>query len=787
MLVTFVVDTSASMAQKSACGMSLLDFAKSLVETMAKKLLARSLNRVNYMHFMLVTFSGVVVGMEHSTNRDLFYRELKYLEARDLSDVGGALSTAFDLINRERAKIFCDNYGLGRLPFNAHMSHVVLITDAGALTTLDGVQPDLVVPPTSLSALDLTRQPFRWDQRLFTFAVQLSAESLTSKAPAINPPFYSSLCEETGGTLHLFTNGRVTKPMLEKEVESIIARMKPGVLVKFACDGSDGETFAPTKNALTPSATLGRDYSWPIPEAFWVDRNTTSLGLRDAHPTLVYRRSVESPTDAATNQLVLDTLKFPTDSYLIESTLNPSPPRGARWLVYMANSKGDGRLGEPFGFLRTTAAATHLVLLPYNYPVLFSLLVDAARQHQPTTPANAWLFQAKTMSPSWKDAFSTYVLSCPSYYSLPLRKILKRYNLHELVPELPENGRCYQVTNHLTRMKDVAMVESSEKPSARPTSSSNHVSPHSTPSQSPFRTTKEVVTVQAPGLLTRTQLLQAHAAQRRTVAPSREVARATEWTGTLARLAPSASTLATSDHAKFSLTVEVMSDYIPTVLRNELLRNPFSDPEKDEHTVEGSKRRKLEFSLGSPYKKSATKKGDDLILQGEAADEAAALGSPSSSHSSRRQRSRQKYKKQWKTSGKSSPTHPSPTSPETALLSVPLSVTGEDAQKVMAATATRLGVTTNDDDDDEKLLSRRVYHIIIENSSVWKGVAVRIRSRSFQTKDTATVLKDLGEIKGDKAVRLGYLHLATGLAKAFKRSLLVKMLAKTEASLLQEV
>ncbi|KDO19419.1 hypothetical protein SPRG_15499 [Saprolegnia parasitica CBS 223.65] len=774
MLVTFVVDTSASMAQKSACGMSLLDFAKSLVETMAKKLLARSLNRVNYMHFMLVTFSGVVVGMEHSTNRDLFYRELKYLEARDLSDVGGALSTAFDLINRERAKIFCDNYGLGRLPFNAHMSHVVLITDAGALTTLDGVQPDLVVPPTSLSALDLTRQPFRWDQRLFTFAVQLSAESLTSKAPAINPPFYSSLCEETGGTLHLFTNGRVTKPMLEKEVESIIARMKPGVLVKFACDGSDGETYAPTKNALTPSATLGRDYTWPIPEAFWVDRNTTSLGLRDAHPTLIYRRSVESPTDAATNQL---------------SSLNPSPPRGARWLVYMANSKGDGRLGEPFGFLRTTAAATHLVLLPYNYPVLFSLLVDAARQHQPTTPANPWLFQAKTMSPGWKDAFSTYVLSCPSYYSLPLRKILKRYNLHELVPDLAENGRCYQVTNHLTRMKDVAMVESSEKPSTRPASSSNHVSPHSTPSQSPFRATKEVVTGQAPSLLCRTQLLQAHAAQRRTVvAPSRDLARATEWTGTLARLAPSASTLANSDRAKFFLTVEVMSDYIPTVLKNELLRNPFSEPEKDEHTVEGSKRRKLEFSLGSPYKKSAAKKGDDLILQGEAADEAAALGSPSSSPSSRRQRSRQKYKKQWKTtssSGKSSPTHPSPTSPETALLRVPLSVTDEDAHKVMAATATRLGVTSTDDDSD-KLLSRRVYHIIIENSSVWKDVAARVRSRSFQPKDTATVLKALGEIKGDKAVRLGYLHLAAALAKAFKRSLLVKMLAKTEASLRQE-
>ncbi|OQR96962.1 integrator complex subunit [Achlya hypogyna] len=779
MLVTFVVDTSASMAQRSACGMSLLDFAKSVVETMAKKLLARTLNRMNYMHFMLVTFGGVVVGMEQSTNRDLFYKELKYLEARDLSDVGTALSTAFDLINRERAKIFCDNYGMGRLPFNAHMSHVVLITDAGTLTTLDGIQTDLVVPPTSLSALDLTRQPFRWDQRLFTFAVQLSAESLTSKTPAVNPPYYSSLCEETGGTLHLFTNGRVTKPMLEKEVESIIARMKPGVLVKFTCE--DGESFGTTKNTLSPSVSLNREYTWPIPEAFWADRAATSLALRDAHPTLVFRRAVETPTETATNQLVLDTLKFPTDMYVIESPLNPVPPRGARWLVYMPNSKGDGRLGEPFGYLRTTAAATHLVLLPYNYPVLFSLLVEAARQHQAAAPGSPWIFHAKNMSASWKDAFSTYVLSCPSYYGLPLRKVLKRYNLHDLVPDAPENGRSYQVTNHLTRMKDVAMVESSDR-AAR----ASHASPHSTPSPSPFRTAApKAGTAQAPELLGPAQLLQAHAAQRRALFAAhkpKEWARP-EWVGALARLAPSATTLATPDLAKYFLTVEVMSDYIPTVLKNELLRNPFSDPDKDEHTVEGSKRRKLEFSLGSPYKKSATKKGDDLILQGEAADEAAALGSPSSSPSARRQRSRLKYKKQWQAKDTSSPTHPSPTSPDTALLSVPVK-SGEDALKTMAATAARLGMTSADDDD--KLLSHLVYRVMIENSVVWKDVSALIRSRTFQPKDTTKVLKDLGDIKGDKAVRLGYLALAIALSKAFKRTLLTKLLARAHTAVQNE-
>ncbi|KAF0716838.1 Aste57867_2633 [Aphanomyces stellatus] len=803
MLVTFVVDTSASMGQRSACGMTLMDFAKSVVETMAKKLLARTQNRMNYMHFMLVTFSGVVVGMEHSTNREMFYRELKYLEPRHLSDVGTALSTAFDLINRERAKIFCDNYGLGRLPYNAHMTHIVLITDAGTITTMDGIQTELVVPPTSLSAVDLTRQPFRWDQRLFTVAVQLSAEnSAANKAPAVNPPFYSTMCEETGGMVHLFNNGRVTKTALEKEVDLIIGRMKPGVLVRFVCDPSspsaaaDGETFGVTKNLLSMAPVgINREFAWPIPESFWIDRATTTLPLRDAHPTITFKRSVETQAESATNQMVLETLKFPADSYNVESVLNPIPPRSSRWMVYMAGSRGDGRLGDPFGFLRTTVtnglSTTRLIVLPYNYPVLFSLLVDAARQHSANpnpNPANPWHFQAKTMTASWRDAFSTYLSTIPFYYLVPLRKVLKRYNLHELVPETgPDGGRSYQVTNQLTRLKDIAMTET-DKPVAASTaasstrSNSSHSSPASSAPNSPFHYARKPVTASHNVMqMAPSDLLQLHANHKLALfshKPDTPLTAAPLWTGPLAHLTPSKNALSMEHPTKFFLSVEAMGDYIPTQLKTERMRNPFVDPEKDDLTLDGVRRRKLEFSLDFPYKKANNvgKAGgggaglDDGYA--DAADEVAALGNNMTS-SSRRKRQKLKNRRGGSLSRDNSPS-PMTSSPESSpqrLVQVPV-VSKESS--IQQDTAARLGVLDGSRAADG--WSHQVYRVMVDNSVRWKAIVALIKARNFQPMDVTKVMKALGDLPGDDAVRRGYTTLAYELAKEYKRAMLVNIL-----------
>lgn len=181
MLVTFVIDTSASMNQTTSNGMTLLDYAKSAVERFFKRL--RDPVRRYQHHFMLVScgidnrkantqldnaasYKGRVrVGWDQSTNKDFFIQELKNLQATDVSDLGMALKQAFKLMNQVRLQYNWDNYGLGRTPWNTNVSVCILLTDAKGFTTSEGLPQDsLFIPSSHAVAADLTKEPYRWDQ-----------------------------------------------------------------------------------------------------------------------------------------------------------------------------------------------------------------------------------------------------------------------------------------------------------------------------------------------------------------------------------------------------------------------------------------------------------------------------------------------------------------------------------------------------------------------------------------------------------------------------------------------
>lgn len=221
MLVTFVIDTSASMNQSTSSGMTLLDFAKSAVERFVKRV--RDPSRRYQHHFMLIscgsddhtspparhasTLSGsrsshshgatdsssaapwngrVRVGWDQSTNKDAFLSELKNLRANDLSDVGSALKQAFELMNQIRLQFNWDNYGLGRTPWNTNVAVCILITDATVLSMMDGmVQDALTIAPSSAVGADLTHEPYRWDQVQYSACLRCarSSESLTRRPP----------------------------------------------------------------------------------------------------------------------------------------------------------------------------------------------------------------------------------------------------------------------------------------------------------------------------------------------------------------------------------------------------------------------------------------------------------------------------------------------------------------------------------------------------------------------------------------------------------------------------
>lgn len=190
MLVTFVIDTSASMNQSTSSGMTLLDYAKSAVERFVKRV--RDPSRRYQHHFMLISCGSdnaaanraalssngsevtsktppwngrVRVGWDQSTNKDAFLSELKNLRATDLSDVGSALKQAFELMNQIRLQFNWDNYALGRTPWNTNVAVCILVTDATVLSMVDGmIQDTLTIAPSSAVGAELTHEPYRWDQ-----------------------------------------------------------------------------------------------------------------------------------------------------------------------------------------------------------------------------------------------------------------------------------------------------------------------------------------------------------------------------------------------------------------------------------------------------------------------------------------------------------------------------------------------------------------------------------------------------------------------------------------------
>ncbi|KAG7399241.1 Integrator complex subunit 6 [Phytophthora boehmeriae] len=861
MLVTFVLDTSASMNQSTSSGMTLLDYAKSAVERFVKRV--RDPSRRYQHHFMLLScgrdgrprnggksaadapYNGRVrVGWDQSTNKEAFLRELKNLRATDLSDVGAALKQAFELMNQIRLQFNWDSYALGRAPWNTNVSVCVLLTDATTLSSADGlIQDALTIAPSSAVGAELTYEPYRWDQRLFTVALKLPATMNGSKGQTAVPTNLMALSEAMGGMLYMPTS----KPAVEQSIDQIILKLKAGAVVKFRCESQEGEAeFPVTRNIIAPIPS-GKEFCWPVAEAFWLDRNTAALPTRDAHPTLVYSRTVENAIEAATSHMLLDTLKFPADNYLLESTISPTPSRGQRWLVYVQGSKGDGRLGDPIGLLRSPVSGSGvsssnamLVLLPYNYPKLFSLLVEVARVYQASgqdinSASGTWMFQAKAMPSSWREAFTSYLSACPIYYYAPLKKALRKYNLHDMVPEVQDSGRSYQISNYLNRLREQAIAESDSnnklfsragRNDGTNSSGSSRSSglPDASPSASPTAnrdstgTNQSDLAFDAIASMSLQDLRAAHQKSKtlffeKSSKHQLQIAlpRATEPINSAVPLKLAPSWRAVEEDEKHQQPIDVMSDYESRLVKKEALRNPLAEAEPDEDTPSGLRRRQLCFNLGNPYKKSTSKQASN-VYQSEAADEAAALGGQSPKRQRTRKRSSQlkRDKKHSKRSHrmrgspayKSSPGSPShsPSSPVSSTSSTVSSPGRSDSgdsvmtdssvgsnYSVKAETAQILGIPLHDGDfveDGQRSFVRLVYGVLAENWESWSTIIRLIKARTTTHQEKEFVLNGLKAMKGGPAAVKTYIEQAIHYSEQFRQNVLVHQLKKLRDELL---
>ena len=240
-IIVFLVDTSASMQQRSwVSGRStFLDIAKGAVEFFVKLRQKSPESRGD--RYMLLTFEEFPKNIKAGWKENLqtFMTELKNLEASGMTTMGSALKQVFDILNINRMQTGIDMYGQGRYPFYLEPAVILVISDGGKLTTLGSVQSELNLPMhSSVPGSELTREPFRWDQRLYALVLRTAG---TPPAPVESGHVasdYSSIdamCEVTGGRSYSVTSQR----MLHQCIDSLVQKLQSGVVIHFEKVGPD--------------------------------------------------------------------------------------------------------------------------------------------------------------------------------------------------------------------------------------------------------------------------------------------------------------------------------------------------------------------------------------------------------------------------------------------------------------------------------------------------------------------------------------------------------------------
>lgn len=517
-IIVFLVDTSASMNQRAFVSgrKTLLDISKESVEHFVKQRQKSAESRGD--RYMLITFEEFPRNIKAGWKENLatFMTELKNLEAAGMTTMGSALKAVFDTLNINRMQSGIDMYGQGRYPYYLEPAVIVVVTDGGKLTTANTVQRELTLPMTAgavggmsgVPGAEMTREPFRWDQRLYALVLRMgghppmSGGQYESGHVASDHSPIDAMCEVTGGRSYAVTSARVLHqcieslvqklqsgvvihfekigsdpPLLPEEEEAVIAKEVPesGIVTKFPSvagitpsTGPGSRPHTPNANLLTNTAPNTSWHScrkliyvqrsaqkgfavgfWPLPEAFWPDVSAHTLPQRSAHPTLKFTCTNQEP-------MIIDNLPF--DKYELEPSpltlfiLGRKQPNFC-WQVFIQGSTKNGETGHPFGYLKasTNLLTVNLFVLPYNYPMLLPLLDD--------------LFKAHRLKPTneWRTQFHNYLRTMPTYYAGPLRRALTRMGAGNLatalISEAMDNSLSYSVLNYLKRLKNQAKME----------------------------------------------------------------------------------------------------------------------------------------------------------------------------------------------------------------------------------------------------------------------------------------------------------------------------------------
>jgi hypothetical protein len=296
-----LLDTSASMNQRTATNLSLLDIAKAGIEAMARRF-------PSGLKFLLVTTrNGGTVESGWQDSLEDFLVKVKNIVARDLSNLPGALRCAFDTLEQRRSSGDLDGYGFGRQPWvTGDAASVWVITDGCSMNHEGGSLGSFVLPKSEAPSSSIFTEPFRWDQRVWITVLRCPGRTMQAQSQELSSSTcpIAAMSEMTGAGALSVHNMR----QLMQAVDFFAHRLTgQSVAIKLApLHGSDSQASASPPSSTTlitlasvPSLQMGFSKGvtpvWPIPEPFLLTEYSPGLVPRPAVPTISFQLVVPPP------------------------------------------------------------------------------------------------------------------------------------------------------------------------------------------------------------------------------------------------------------------------------------------------------------------------------------------------------------------------------------------------------------------------------------------------------------------------------------------------------------
>ncbi|KAI9090949.1 hypothetical protein DFS34DRAFT_335917 [Phlyctochytrium arcticum] len=485
MLFIFVLDSSTSMNRKFSENMTYLDSAKAAISHFFKREQAFAQRKDN--KYMLVSYEEPYYKTLLDTDDEkVLLRELKLIRASDISVAGASFGAAFEYLDCYGRKR--DPIGLGRYPANAETTLMFWFTDGSSFMEKTGetwsLTNQLNIPRLRSPGSEFYPEPFRWDQRLFTFWL----------TPEIDPNSrVMEMSRVMGGQWWQIPNPTYLLQCIDNCVQTPVhANVFPlapichieGVLLHLMEHPDTSKWHSTSEQSEPPSETLllyctrTSTRNFPIPEPFWVPAESGGKSppnlLRTSHPHIYYTRSPD---------IYPIPENFPIDRFNIDQNCKivrelMQQPGQPSWTLYVKGSDGTNGFGKPFGTLKYSGSTqtVSLYIMPYAFPPLFAMILPLRRRQAPQ-PVTSQII----------SDFHSYVYSVPAYYREPLRRAMAAIGLQQLWPkELPvdihpeilqkNQDASVKAANELTRVyqdlrgrRAVRQLKPSTKPRTPPT------------------------------------------------------------------------------------------------------------------------------------------------------------------------------------------------------------------------------------------------------------------------------------------------------------------------------